>query len=107
MERRYNRWHDIRMRNSLICLVAALAGISPLVYQSYCYQFHVDLNSILNSSFGVLGGLTLFCIGPVSFMAWVVGAFQGRPDRILDVLRSVVIGCLIGFWLTISYVMRK
>ena len=107
MERKYNLWHDGLIRNSFICFTVALAAICPLAYQSYCYQFNVNLNSILSTLFGVLGGSTLFCAGPGSLIAWVVGAAQGKPERTLDALRSVIIGCLIGFYFTATYVLRK
>ena len=107
MERKHNRWSDRLILNSLICFTVALAGLCPLVYQSYCDQFHVNPNAILNTSFGALSGFTLLLAGPVSFITWVVGAVRGKPAHTLDALRSVIIGCLIGFCLTASYVLRK
>ncbi len=126
MKLKPRKWPNKLITNSLIFLASALLGVGPLLYLSFCYTFHTNPNPSLENLLGEISEITVFCVGAVALIAWMILALwddkpvrtsdpvlildsilRKKPERDLDVLQNVVVGCLTAFWFLASYYLLK
>ncbi len=94
--------------NVAILIGTALGGAWPLFYLSFCTILNIHPSQAMLDVFLYREGimpLAIIGIGAVSLVSWLIGAWRGTSEAVLDERRNVFIGCLIAVWFMLTYIM--